>query len=1043
MIQVKKKNRQKRRLVLLAGLVTSLVLLIAAYFIIDAVIENMDNGGNNGGDLKFDLIEGESYYLGLPLAYDAITSGQIQLITVKQGANTFTVTRLPQYNNQFVFSYSNAGNEQVYVPPIAYQDSYFDYSSIYAEEAFISGSASMSKLTYVCNAIGVLYYDQRIKLSDDETERGRQLSEFGFDGDSPVISFAYTLYDDNGDPLLDEEGNQKYDTKKITIGGKVITDSAYYFRIEGREDYVYATTTPYFDYALLSLEDFIKARLTSVGIDADSAYAPKLCPDYKQWKNTIYKYLLDKDGNYTYVDSNGNKSDTAWLITNETNMMFGKLDVQYTIDYTAGYYESGDLGLYGGLSDDALDGYRDVYSSDQIVDMESFGDNPRLEYALKTLLGKQVGIYDGKNGNASAFTFTTIDDYYPLSFRDSKTGEELDTLTYEYHIYGIESIFGDNGEVTADGTAVSSVAGAKKLKVAYYYYISGYENQYTHLCHAIIDLTDERIPKDKRDALAAASIGSISGGPLKFTINYTKDGDSTVRENVRLIITDVFRVYNKEGSAIIKKVASDSIVSFRYYYERDGVAISTEETLTIELDKVTDESDSFERAVKSALIGKPLKLDQNIVADEAIQYRQPFASFVSYKVNTIELLTKPELVVAFGFINSYERDPFYAESVFVNKMGEEHKFGIYALNAGACQTVLDLLGGTGSEDTTNALGYVGAQTVATYLDASLMNKYGLFANEIYFVLPRGIYPASYAEDDDRYTSVEYAWYEELHFTIYISDETFDEDGNLCRYASSTLYNTIVKVDAEDFEFLDYSFAELWARRTLMMVDIQNIENIEIDLNMTDLKGHYSVAFNYKYSYKSESTGKVYNNKEDVPEDEEYTESSELILGIAPIGDISTFTSSKFKENFATYTTTKTFGGGIDWVYFNDIYDGGRSAREEISALNMKEFARILYSIDYLGQVSEDEQTQTKADKSVLMSLNFKIKGTVYRYGFDFYRMDDRRVMVSIYRIDTLGNKMNETSYFYISTPAFKKIAGAFNTLINGETLSGDNLYLDK
>ncbi len=1027
---------QQKRLILLAVLIGVLVLLIAGYIVARVLIDKREDP-NKVGSSKFELLEGEVMYLGTPLVYDAITSTNINVLSVNQRVNgilqTFTIARLAEYGNNFVFQFNNGkgSGDQLFLPTISFEDSYFDYSSLYSADAMVEGSAEMPKIMYVCNAVGMLYFDTRIPLSSDATERQKQLTKYGFDMDSPQISFDYTIVDEDGNPELDDDGNPKTAVKKITLGDKLVTDSAYYFRVSDREDYIYSTTNPYFEYALLSLESFIEARLTAAGIDADAAYGPKLTPDYKQWKSTVYS--INDEGKYV-SSADGTVSLDPWAIEEDTELVYGSVSAKSPIDYTAGIYESGDLDA-GALVGDRINGYRPYPSSYEIFDISALKELDSFKYAYQNLLGKDMGKY----GEGELY-FSVLGDNLPLSFWDNNENKSLDSLTYNYTVIEIESVFDENGE------SRTAVANPEKVKIRYWYEIEGQPHQNNqNYYHAIIDLTDERFDESVRTALKNAPVGSVLDPLIEFSMTYTRDNGKAIEKTHKLIIKDVFRVYDSKGE-LQDTVEDDSIVSFRYLEEINGVPGDVQ-SFTLELGKVkstVDESSSdpyengYYKMFKDKLLGKPLELDQNILLSERKSYHQPLYSFTEYEVNSIDLLTKAELIVSFKFINTSKRDPFYAESVFENTMGAGSEFGIYAINSSTCEAVVDILGGVNSEST-GADGYVGTETVATYIDAEIMEEYGLFANKIYFVSPRGIYSADYTEGDDRYTGVEYDWYETLDYTIYISDEVFDDEGKLCRYAASTLYNTVIKVNAEDFKFLDQSFIELWARRNMFMVNIKDVDRMEVDFNMSDLKGSYDVMFNHQYIYTSSTTGETWTDKSQVPEDTAADEKHVLTLAVRPIGDISTFTETKLSTGYGTYNKLE-YGGVSGFVKFNSIYDNV-STSEELATLSMKEFMRLLFNTEYLGTVSKQEQEQAKAG-APLMSLKFSLNGTAYRYGYDFYRISDRRVVVSIYMIDPSGARIQETSYFYISTPAFKKIFSAFTTMLNGNQLVNDDFYID-
>ena len=92
-----------------------------------------------------------------------------------------------------------------------------------------------------------------------------------------------------------------------------------------------------------------------------------------------------------------------------------------------------------------------------------------------------------------------------------------------------------------------------------------------------------------------------------------------------------------------------------------------------------------------------------------------------------------------------------------------------------------------------------------------MEKYNLYAHKIYFEMPRGIFDASEGTDQNSDELSDYDWISTLGVNLYFSPATYDEDGNEIRYVGSDLFDIGVKVPAEDFEFLDYSFTEYWMR----------------------------------------------------------------------------------------------------------------------------------------------------------------------------------------------------------------------------------------
>ena len=78
-----------------------------------------------------------------------------------------------------------------------------------------------------------------------------------------------------------------------------------------------------------------------------------------------------------------------------------------------------------------------------------------------------------------------------------------------------------------------------------------------------------------------------------------------------------------------------------------------------------------------------------------------------------------------------------------------------------------------------------------------------------------------------------------------------------------------------------------------------------------------------------------------------------------------------------------------------------------------------------------------------MRMHLKVEGKEYYYTYDFYRIDDRRIMVSLYRSDEGGNKiesLGEVSDYYITTFAFKKLVNQYIGILNGEDVDESLSY---
>lgn len=76
-------------------------------------------------------------------------------------------------------------------------------------------------------------------------------------------------------------------------------------------------------------------------------------------------------------------------------------------------------------------------------------------------------------------------------------------------------------------------------------------------------------------------------------------------------------------------------------------------------------------------------------------------------------------------------------------------------------------------------------------------------------------------------------------------------------------------------------------------------------------------------------------------------------------------------------------------------------------------------------------------------MHLRVDGKEYYYTYDFYRLDDRRIMVRFYRSDADGNKiehLGEVSDYYVTTFAFKKLVNHYIYLLNGKEVDESVSY---
>ena len=143
--------------------------------------------------------------------------------------------------------------------------------------------------------------------------------------------------------------------------------------------------------------------------------------------------------------------------------------------------------------------------------------------------------------------------------------------------------------------------------------------------------------------------------------------------------------------------------------------------------------------------------------------------------------------------------------------------------------------------------------------------------------------------------------------------------------------------------------------------------------------------------------------------------------------------------------------GLDSILLSDLYDnivgdGSKvlmGERDYLGSANYREFMYLLYGIyytDYISDLTEAEKDDIK-EGSPLMTMSIELYSTARPYVYEFHRIDDRRIMVTLYRADAEGNQMGEAvSDFYISTAAFKKVVGAFFDVINVKTVDTEAGY---
>ena len=967
MIINKKTSLGKKQL---AIIITSsvLALLVIAYVIIAALIGAASGGGD--GTAPPEILEGEAVYGTSAVAYPTFYESDIQEIVVQSHNGTFSMKR-PDEKSSFIFYYvDDDGQTRPYYPDIASSEGSFDYTDLYAKDQ--TENLGMYKISYLANALGYMYFGQRIYLSSDSAVRAAELDRYGLSVEEREgIEVTY----------LDAEGKEQ--THVIFIGDKLVSGVGYYFMVNGR-DYVYTGVNNRFDYALGGFESFLHTRLVAEGLAEDGLYEPYLTSDYRQWKNKVFSNSRDdEDGIFDSVAAGSEAVGVGALYTS----------------------------VYDG--EEREDGYTVTSKRAMSVDLSEIAAYPEYERLVATLTGKALGSYSDK------IVATVITDTLEIDFG------EAETVTYSYKVTAVESVLTANGEyITAEALSASGES-ARLVRVTYDLYLGG-EKQNPYPYHGVIDLGDTTVPEQARIALMGCGIGAAD---VSFDVNYDKQTAST-REYAYVIseIALSVKLDDKGNVSYGSSVKEDSIVTYRYYYMADVLKVGEEQSRTVDLSSITS---GDELSIKNKLVGKKVGKTGGLTVLSDVIYCQAMMNFSTYVFESVDYYVTRELVTSFEFVNASNRDPFYGESLYINTLPSGHDNYGYALNSTACETVVKLLGGIGADTSQYSEGLLGAQTVAVGITPEKMEKYGLYAYTVYFELPRSIQTVEKLDEEvdldeiDDYTSLS-----TLGFTLYISEP--DENG--VRYIGSDMYDIIVKIEEDGFDYLDESFVDYWARRGLVMIGYEDIDSMSVELFMKDVFGRYELDMDHKTVWisgnqhleqKPESGGQAYDF---------------LTVNISTSGDCFDTALSRYFKN-----------EGISAMSLAALYNrvGGAPAgydltlgHDTLGTANFKDFLLIMFST-YFGDSLTAEEKLLANEDNLLMRMSFSVgKSSAYPYVYEFYRIDDRRVMVSITQTGGSGHTVMRADDFYISTFAFKKIVRNFTDLLNGASLNGDVGYVD-
>ena len=989
------KTKIPRNLYLTAILLAVFFALTAVLVVINLVSAALkDETGAQLSEIP-EIIDGEARQDGLALAYPSINRKEyINFIAIKNQTGEFGFMMI-EGDNYHTLYYVEDGQPKIFYPEILAVEPTFDYSQLFAIDT-TDGFGRFTLVDYLCLALQSPYFDERIPFETDPAKKELQMKEFGFeDGKYGSVTFSYT----------DELGNTVQ--RSVKIGEKSVTGTGYYFIVydnDTERPYIYSSLNNYYDYAVSNISKFVKPLLVAEGLEEDSGYGPFLTTGYYQWLNKVHDGSCECDKNTCPCRGKCDEADcTCGAECRVTEVTDSSRVIAYVDTLNSVLTDSTESSGIENTGYDVIEldlrAYQDVLK--KLKENKNFVPNyesRNYERLIKALTGRKLG-EQADEIIATIFYYRNL-----IDFADS------DTVRYEYTITSVDAIITDGVDIVASGA--SAGASYNTLKVTYTAKLDGKEVA-PHALHAVIDLTAPIFDSATQSSLRNAKIGETLN--ISFTADYTESNSQVVSS--KYVITEIIDIFDQDGKEE-EKVGEDSIVGYRYKVIIDG-ADAGEATYWIDLSKVTDGADL---TLKNKLKGKSLGY-QEIELEDRKAYYQHFADFTTYKISRIDYFVTSELVTAFKFQNSSERDPYYGESLYENLLEDERS--LYGLSAGVCETVVKILGGLSDESSTaTAAGLSGDKALAVGLTPEVMKKYGLYAHTIYFELPRGIKVVDNGKGENELD--DYTHRTTLGFTLYVSE--VDPETNM-RYIASDLYEVVTRVPAKDFVFLKYDFESFWTRNNLLMLDIAHVDKLGIEFNMSDLKGGYLFDLTQP------------KNEDDA-----------LGVFVTSYGEC---TPNKFTEFVSNPNNEKyTVDGGVSLkVLFEHLCDAtpeehGAVLPDSLGSASFRTLMKMIYFTDYVDILPDEYRASAPDPSSSIMKITLEIDDSVpnaspYTYVYHFYRIDDRRVRVSIHQENSEGTAVTAAvSDFYISTFAFKKIARNFVSLLNAEVPDTEIGYPD-
>lgn len=418
---------------------------------------------------------------------------------------------------------------------------------------------------------------------------------------------------------------------------------------------------------------------------------------------------------------------------------------------------------------------------------------------------------------------------------------------------------------------------------------------------------------------------------------------------------------------------------------------------------------------------------------------------VFYEEVTLEGAVAYTADLSFGyyaFVGNGKKDIFLGESIYTVKAPSELlAYGIdYSASVGVLQILSGLAGVSQAQQASSSIDWDMAETVAVgpggRLTADLLEQYGLLSHRISYTLPYNV--TTDAAGNPTYKV-------SLDFDLFVSDE---KDG--CRYAASSLFGTVVKLDADVFSFLDWEILGRWSRGNLLMVAATDLRAVSYETFYSDKKVTHTFFLSeddsYVPAYGADPVSRLYvSYASERLRIRSYTDAD---------GVIRPGFGRAVTKNGSLSTVTEFISAGA--VSLDSLYEkNGYDARDGVDGMGVYFFRHLLtalYSTYYSGEAADalDSGALTSLladDGNRLSRLSVTLTdGRVFVY--DFYAYSARRAVVRLRAYPTLaaseagtpGSCTRDSAVFTLNTSEISKLTSLFDTLSGGVPFDEDDFY---